>query len=57
MRCPNCTNVEMTKVMDEAIATWWKCPNCKNELVTPDTPERRNIHQRPDHLDGIHKDG
>jgi ribosomal protein L37AE/L43A len=34
MKCPKC-HIDMEKVMDEAVGMWWRCPECKMEVIRP----------------------
>lgn len=41
MNCPKCKEA-MTPVMEEAMATWWRCPDCTYEVIRP--PEKHDYH-------------
>lgn len=43
----------MDVLMQEAIATWFRCGNCGLERVSPDIKKRRDTDKRPFPVDGI----
>jgi len=35
MKCQRCKDIEMVIIMEEALNTWFICPECKHETIRP----------------------
>jgi predicted RNA-binding Zn-ribbon protein involved in translation (DUF1610 family) len=50
MKCPRC-DIDLTVIMAEAMATWFRCEKCGGEIVRPDPASE---HGHPFYMERRH---